>query len=181
MKTILRILLLLTVVTVCVAQEQPKKQDVSSAPATQPLPKKTTAYKLDFKVYELAEGKRVNEREYSLNTTALERDSPYSSLRIGVRVPVPAGEKQNYMDVGMNIMCRLTDEAGKLLANVRLEMTSFMDAYPESHSPTMPMLRNTNLYLDSILDPGRPRTIGSVDDLNSKKRIQVEVTATRLD
>src|SRR5258708_7917964 len=53
------------VVPILQAQDTPSNQ---SAPKKE-APKKT-AYKVDFKLYELEDGKRVNQREYSLVTSA---------------------------------------------------------------------------------------------------------------
>jgi hypothetical protein len=167
---------------VCMPQDQPKKEDSSAKPA-QPTPR--AAYKLDYKVYELDDGKRVNQRDFSSLAIAFERGGPTSTLRIGTRVPVGvAGEKPTYIDVGFNVNTQLSaDQAGKVAASIRMEMSSF--AVPEQNAEnrpgSMPVLRNTSFNVETVLTPGKPQIISSIDDLNSKKRMQVEVTATKVD
>ncbi len=166
----------------CVAQEQPKKEDNAAKPVQQ-VP--TIAYKLEYKVFELEDGKRINQRDFTSLATATERGGPMSQLRVGTRVPVGvAGERPTYIDVGFNVNTSVGPEhGGKLEASIRMELSSF--AVPEQsadpRSAGMPVLRNSNFAIWTILTPGKPQVIASIDDLNSKKRTQVEVTATRID
>ena len=62
------------------------------------------AYRLDFSVNELEEGKKINTRQYSLNLNA----DDANEIKIGTRVPVEAAHEQfQYMDVGTSIWCRI--------------------------------------------------------------------------
>lgn len=166
----------------CVAQDQPKKDDNPTKPAQQAP---TIAYKLDYRVFELEDGKRINQRDFTSLATATDRGGPMSQLRIGTRVPVGvAGEKPTYIDVGFNVNTSIGPEhGGKLDASIRMELSSF--AVPEQNadprSAGMPVLRNSNFAIWTVLTPGKPQIIASLDDINSKKRMQVEVTATRID
>src|SRR5271157_3360896 len=96
------------------------------------------AYRLDFSVNELEDGKRINTRQYSMNLNA--NDS--NEIKIGTRVPVEpkAGEFQ-YIDVGTNISGRLQMRNGQLALHVSTEISNF--AIPEQaqgHDPR-PMIR----------------------------------------
>ena len=61
------------------------------------------AYRIDFSVNELEDGKKINTRQYSMNLNANDADE----IKIGNRVPVDSGPGTfQYLDVGTNIWCR---------------------------------------------------------------------------
>jgi len=171
------LVVLLAVITVSQAQ------DAGQPAAKKEAPRKT-AYKIDLKLYELEDGKRINQRDYSLIAPANAHGGPYSSLRIGTKVPVLVEEKKySYIDVGFNLNCRLTQEDDKLWGTFDIEIGSF--ALPEQNADPRvggnPVLRNTHQNVETSLTPGKPLVLTTIDDLSSKKRMQIEVIATRLD
>lgn len=173
MKRLLLTLLLASTIT-AVAQDQTKTPETKEAGPR-------TSYRLVVNLFELENNKRVNERSFQLVSTV---PGGSSRLDVGTRVPVTYKEGQNqYMNVGVNLECRLRDETGKLFADVRFELTSF--AMPEQGSEVkslnMPVLRNYNGEVETQLTPGKPQIIASLDDVNSKKRVQVELTATKVE
>src|SRR6185437_242444 len=82
------------------AQEEHKQ---ASEPASA---KVVHAYRVDFSINELQDGKKINSRHYSMILTSGDRNQ----IKIGTRVPVsttPSVSTQfQYMDVGTNINCR---------------------------------------------------------------------------
>lgn len=181
MKRLLPLVVLFATSFVCVAQSEPKKQESGLKPTSSASETpQANAYNLEFKVYELEDGKRINQRDFALIAKAYEHNGPTSYLRVGTRVPVGSGgEKPNYLDVGFNVSCQLTEQTGKLAAGIQLGISSLASADPRS-SATMPVLRNSTFNVETFLTPGKPQLISSIDDVNSKKRIQVEVTATKI-
>ncbi|HET7871295.1 MAG TPA: hypothetical protein VFL42_02215, partial [Terriglobales bacterium] len=145
--------------------------------------KESESYRLELKIYELEGGKRTNERAYTIIGGV---PGGWTNLRTGTRVPVTtgAGEKSTYIDVGVRLDCQLSEEApGKVFAHVRMEISSLVlpEQSNEPHSSTMPVLRNTNADIGTEIKSGKPQIIASADDVNSKKKVQVELTATKLD
>jgi hypothetical protein len=153
--------------------------------AAKPTPDATEpghAYKLDFSVNEIDDGKKVNSRQYSMNLSA----GDGNEVKIGTRVPVEAkqGEFQ-YIDVGTSIWCRLRDRkdvawlGNDVLLNMRAEISNF--AMPEQQSQNVrPVLRQLNINASTQAPMGKLLVVGSVDDPNSKKQFQLEVTVTKL-
>jgi hypothetical protein len=145
--------------------------------------KKTlSAYRLDFSVSELEDGKKINTRQYSMNS----KSGDSNEIRIGTRVPVDTkqGEFQ-YLDVGTNISCRLRDQAdvaslgGNVMLNVKADITNF--AMPEQQGQRVqPVIRQLRIESSTIGMPGKPLLVGTVDDPNSKRQFQLEVTVTKL-
>jgi hypothetical protein len=185
MKRLLPLLFLFATVSFSTAQNEPKKQESSPKPTASPAESsQRTAYKLDFKLFELQDGKRINERDFTMMASVSEHGTLPSSLRIGTRVPVSsAGEKPNYLDVGLSIWTGFAQQAGKLAGTIRVEVTSLVmpEQGAEQHSSGPPVLRNSSFNVDTVLVPGKPQLLSSIDDVNSKKRIQVEVVATKME
>lgn len=185
MKRLFALVFLFAAISVSVAQNEPKKPEQGVTPAsTASEAHHQTAYKLDFKLFELDDGKRVNQRDFTLMANAFDHPGPSSNLRSGTRVPVTVpGEKPNYIDVGFTVNCQLVTQGNTLTTSIRMEVSSF--ALPEQssevHPSGMPVLRSSNLNIETVITPGKPQVLASIDDVNSKKRMQVELTATRLD
>ena len=142
-----------------------------------------SAYRLDFTVSELEDGKKVNTRQYSMNS----KSGDSNEIKIGTRVPVETnkqGEFQ-YLDVGTNIWCRLRDAAdvaslgSNVLLNVKADITNF--AMPEQQGQRVqPVIRQLRIESSTIGMPGKTLLVGTVDDPNSKRQFQLEVVVTRL-
>lgn len=170
------------------AQDESKK-DTPKPPANiQPV----QPYRLDFSFNEVADGKIVNTRHYSMDITAGESNE----IKIGSRVPVatgtndprmPAAVQYQYLDVGTNIWAQLREHGDELMLVVRSDVsnvdTSSGDG-PAGGSPASehlgPVIRQIKISGSTLLTTGKPMLIGSMDDPNSKRQFQLEVTATKL-
>ena len=132
-------------------------------------------YKLDFVVKEVEGGKTVNSRAYT-TTISTERGAR-TSIRTGSRVPVPAGKDGasfNYLDMGVSFDCMQAKVMGSDLAvNVTADVNSIAEP-----SSTPPVIRN-NRWNGDVLIPLRKATVVFLsDDANSKRQMQLEMTAT---
>src|SRR4051812_24430661 len=90
-------LLLATILLLCFgvhAQENTDKAAEKKAPS-----RSSTQYKVEIKLYELENGKRINQRSFMLNMLEGNRNS----LHTGIRYPLHEDNKINYMDIGLNI------------------------------------------------------------------------------
>jgi len=184
MKMILRLAFLLTFAASMLAQQVPKVPQSSSAKSD--ASDQEVVYKLSFAIYELQDGKRVNQRDYIMFART---NTASSDIRVSTRVPVYSEDKQmHYVDAGLNIRSSIKEDVpGKLQASFDIEVSNFVlaDQVPNGltnpSSPNAPILRTINAQTRSSLTVGKPLVVASVDDVNSKKRMQVEVTATRAD
>jgi hypothetical protein len=134
------------------------------------------AYHLDFSVNEIEDGKRVNSRQYAMNLNS----NSSNELKIGTRIPVESKEGEfQYLDLGTSIFARLGERRGQTELEVRADVTSF--ANPEQEQGhARPLLRQVKINSSTILLLGKPIAMGSVDDPNSKRQFQLEVTVTKL-
>jgi len=143
--------------------------------------KALSSYRLDYTLSELDDGKKINTRQYSMHS----RPNDWNEIKIGTRVPVEpkAGEFQ-YLDVGMNIRCRLDDPGnlaagGNVALNVQSDLSNF--AIPEQQGQTMrPAIRQMKIQASTVVPLNKPTVVGVVDDPNSKHQYQLEVTVTKL-
>src|ERR1700683_425986 len=84
------------------------QESATSKSSSEATEKPATAYRLDFSVNEIEDGKKINTRQYSMNLNA--DDS--NEIKIGTRVPVESKQGEfTYLDVGTSIWCRLGERA----------------------------------------------------------------------
>ncbi|MBZ5680383.1 MAG: hypothetical protein LAO24_09790 [Acidobacteriia bacterium] len=134
------------------------------------------AYRLDFSVNELEDGKKINTRQYSLNLNA----DDANEIKIGTRVPVESGHEQfQYMDVGTSIWCRIGERPDGVALAVRADISNFAIPDQGTHE-SRPVVRQFKINASTLALLGRPMVVGSVDDPNSKRQFQLEVTVNRL-
>ena len=134
-------------------------------------------YHLDFVVQEVDGDKVTNSRHY-LTTIATGDGSP-SVIRTGSKVPITTGGagqeggQLTYLDVGVNMDCRMAKEVGGDLAlNVSAEISS------AATMSRQPLIRQTKWAASVIVPLGKPTVIFSSDDVAAKGKIQLELTAT---
>lgn len=181
-KFLMLLVMVLLAIAILGAQETPQKQQPDKdAIVRHPA---TPTYKLAFSIYELQDGKKINQRDYSLWAEADDRAG--NKLKIGTRVPIDIGEgKMTYADVGFDMECSVAETVNNKVA-VRLDMTVTNFAIPEQNTDprtagNRPVLRGVTERVRAVVTPGKPQIITSMDDVNSTKRMQVELTATKVD
>jgi hypothetical protein len=140
----------------------------------------THYYHLSYSVQEVAEnGKVTNSRIY---TTAIGTNlGPPAQIRTGDKIPIHTDDKDNiqYLDIGVNVDTRQASEVGsKLALQVSAEISSTIKA-PDAAAP--PIIRQNRWQANVLIPIGSPTVIFSSDDLQSKGKLQVEATATRID
>ena|ERR1700744_2681649 len=142
----------------------------------------TQFYRLLFTVQEVGEnGKIANSRVFSTSITN-DHSLEFEQIRTGTRVPVKTNDKGEiqYLDIGVNIDCKDAHEMdGKLALQVTAQISSLGTETGISNST--PVVRQ-NRWQASVLVPlGKPSVIFSSDDLQGKGKLQVEMTATRIE
>jgi hypothetical protein len=141
--------------------------------------KEVTLYKVEFSVMEVQNGQKSNVRNYSMFIAS---DGRMQSTRVGNRVPVPAGKDGGiqYMDVGLNLNCRVAAEKeNAVVIDFNFDLGSLLppDATSAEHVPVVRQLRQEGT---ALLPIGKATVISSADDINTTRTIVVEATATRI-
>jgi len=192
MKTFIRMLLMVALAGTLLAQ-QPAKNTTEQPANDQSAKKEVLAgregmtenfFKLAFVIYELDDGKRTNQRDYMLIGRT---DNQPSSIRIATRVPVYTEEKKmTYVDAGLTIRCSLKEQVDRRVQfHCDLEISSFVTREQIASSGNAiapaPVQRTTRIDSWALLTLGKPAVLATVDDINSAKRMQIEVTATKVE
>lgn len=173
------------------------KAERSPAPANQPASDRGKAiqpYRLDFSLNELDGGKKTNSRHYSMDLTA----GSANEIKIGTRVPVVTGASEpgaapnalvntqwQYVDIGTNIWAHLResqDDGHDCQLEVRSDVSDIDKGTEAASAATIrqPIIRQMKFNGTTLLVTGRPIVIATMDDPNSSRQFQLEVTATKL-
>jgi len=162
------------------AKETPSREPTAASPSA--------VYRVEYVVREIEKGKPVNARTYVLMAhSGPKRGADRAAVRVGSRVPIATGTPKNdgapaqyqYYDIGMNIDCRLWDTDKGLIVDTTLEMNSVANSEMSS-TPSTPVIRRLHLEDATLVVPGNPAVVGSIDDVTADRRYEVEVTATKV-
>ncbi len=138
---------------------------------------KAEAYRLTFSLYELDGGKRTNVRTFVMHSM---NDSRPNYVRTGNRVPLPGEKGITYMDVGVRIECVIQRLSGPgLMINGRVEVSGLVTGEPTAGNA--PVLRAVETTFGTLIHPDKPVVLGVVDDVNSKKRFEIELAVSRVE
>jgi hypothetical protein len=147
------------------------------------LRKAVNAYRLDFVLSELVDGKKVNTRSYSV----VAREGKMNKLRSGARYPLATGTQLNntqfqYIDIGVNIDCEIDAQDGTLELNATIDSSSvsWPDAGSAHSAPGQPVISQMRSEIRTFIRPGVPTMVSSMEDPASKRRFQVDVTAAKV-
>ncbi|WP_263382941.1 secretin N-terminal domain-containing protein [Granulicella arctica] len=143
-------------------------------------PRKT--YRLTYTITEMDNGKRIGVQHFTMVVVSGQR----TTLKEGSKVPVVTGtynpgtsssqSQFTYLDVGMNFDATLDESANGVRLRTKVEQSGIA----EEKSPNLalandPIVRQTVLEGTSILAPGKPLVLGSVDVPGSTRHHDVEV------
>jgi hypothetical protein len=164
----------------CCAQEQKQEhaQEQKQEQKTSPAPQSNSVYRLEYVFSEVQNGKKVNARAYTMVVRTGER----GSIRLGSRVPVPTANQQfQYVDLGVNIDCRVERDAdaGVVLVT-NSQVSSVPPDQPNENRNLPPIIRNTQIQAESIVPLEKRTLIGSADQVDGTGRFDLEVTATKV-
>jgi hypothetical protein len=179
MKTILAVLLTAALFSTPAAAQEGKSEQSTERGAARP----ETAgalYRVAVTVKELDGNNKVNSRAYTVMVRPQGPGQPHQGqLRVGSRVPILTGkESMQYMDVGMKIdVFNARELEGLFTGTITIEMNTVVPGEVQAGAP---VLRDLRLTAPFVLTPGKAAIVGTVDDVNSRRTFQVEVTATKL-
>ena len=147
-------------------------------------PSSTAVYKLDYVFSEVQNGKRVNSRSY----TTLLHSGERGSIRLGSRLPIVTGASREsggnqiqYMDIGVNIDCRVEREVDSGVALfTSVDMSSLAPEQPGENRTGNPVVRQTKIQVDNIVALGKQTLLSSADEIDGTGRFDFEVTATKV-
>jgi hypothetical protein len=142
-------------------------------------------YRLTYTVTEMDGGKRVSSEHY----TMVVAPNQSMTLKQGSKVPIATGSyapdtsslqtQFTYLDVGMAFDATITPMENGVSLKTNVEQSSIADE-KSGVGPQDPIVRQVSLKSISILTPGKPLMLGSLDIPNSARRLDIEVMAEQL-
>jgi len=162
------------------AQDAPKESTTTVTKTEKPAESKPKeAYKVEFVLRELQDGKAINSRYYMM---IMEEGYGGREVRIGSRIPVKT-ESLNYLDVGTNISCHhIEGQPPNVILECSIEVSSF--SLPEERSTaganSPPVLNQMKSSISAVVQEGKQTVIGAIDDPSSTKRYEIALTATKV-
>jgi hypothetical protein len=145
-------------------------------PSPMPPDNVNAAYRLDYVIAEVENGKKVNTRTYTLLTD----EGGEGNMHLGMKIAVQAEKGPIYLDVGIRIDCRLRSREGNnVWLSTRFELSTVSDQ-PQSTSAGAPPLRTVEWSQRTVIPVGKSVDIASGDDLSSQRRFELSVTVTKL-
>jgi len=145
-------------------------------------PKKN--YRLTYTVTEMDGSRQLGAQHYAMIAVSGQE----TVLKQGSKVPVatgsysdggktPAGVQTQftYIDVGMNFDATLTEMGDNAMLKSAVEQSSVPER-TTIEGVQEPIVRATSLKGESLLTPGKPLVLGSMDVPGSTSRLQIEVT-----
>lgn len=144
-------------------------------------------YKVEFIIHDGSPAASKAGRRYVMTVDTLDN----GIYRVGSRVPYVTGpnyvNNQNqptpqfqYMDVGVNIDCRLQEAGPKVALRGNIDVSSFVPAEKGAAVPN-PTLNTLRISLNSLVSPGHPAVVGSIDDPVTMRKFEVEAVVTKVE
>jgi hypothetical protein len=146
-------------------------------------------YRLNLTVEQTNDaGQVTNSRSY---VATIMTGAGTQEIRTGTKVPVISGTSNGntefqYIDLGVMFDVRNVKETGEKLGFTLVSEISSMAPGEKNSSglnPTAgePIIRSNKWNSNVLIPIGKPTVVFSADDLEDKGKMQVEVTATRVD
>jgi len=138
------------------------------------------AYRLDYTLTESENGKKIDSRHYSINLGGdSQTQRSFGQVQIGTRVPIDskADGTVQYIDVGTKITGSLYLRGGIEVLDTSCDVSSVV---PDQGKTDRPVLRTLQINNDTPLMEGKSVLVGTVDDPNSNREFQLDVTVTEL-
>jgi type II secretory pathway component GspD/PulD (secretin) len=136
-------------------------------------PKKT--YRLTYTITEMEAGKRVGVQHFAMIVTAGQR----TLIKQGSRVPIATGSNTDgnsvqYLDIGLVFDATLDQYANGARLRAKVEQSSVAEER-SGVGPQDPVVRQTSLESTSLLLPGKPLVLGSLDIPSSTRHLDIDV------
>lgn len=137
-------------------------------------------YRLTYTIAESDGGKRVGVQHFSMIVASGGR----TTLKQGSKVPIVTGtynpgsssaqNQMTYLDVGMNFDASLDEFVDGVRLRTKVEQSGIAEE-KSGVGAQDPIVRQTVLEGTSILVPGKPLTLGSLDVPGSTRHLEIEV------
>ena len=85
-----------------------------------------------------------------------------------------------YQDVGVKIDCRPRVRENGLSVDLTVDLTSVLKPQETDLPVEHPVFRNNSFSSDTVVPFGKATVVGTLDDVTSDRRYEIEITATQV-
>jgi hypothetical protein len=142
------------------------------------LDRSRKTYRLTYTVTEMDGTKKIGSQRFAMVLTSGQE----TSLKLGNKFPIvteaatpPLQTQFTYIDIGMNFDATLTEMGQNAMLKSSVEDTSVAPEKSDIAGVQEPIVRQATLKGESLLAPGKPLMLGSVDIPGSTGHLDVEV------
>jgi len=150
-----------------------------------------TVYKVEFAIRDGSQAAAQAGRRYTMLVGANEK----GIFRVGEKVPYATSSFQpgiggagpqplmqyTYLDTGVNIECRLRELNGKITLNADFDISAVRQhEKADTLHPPNPTVDAIRLGVSTLMSPGKPTQIVSMDDPVTMKKFDIDATVTKL-
>lgn len=151
---------------------------LAAAATAQEQPSKSRGtYRLQFTVQQTEGSQSPEKKAYSVRVD----ESGWGKLRVGNKIPVQTtggtGQQFSYVDVGLNLDCRMVGSGDQLTLHTSVEASSLAGG---AGTPGRPVIRQMRAESEAAITLGKATPIATLDDPETKRHYEIEVTATRV-
>jgi hypothetical protein len=136
-----------------------------------------TAYRIDFNLRDKAGAAPAVSRQYSM----LVEEGGSGNVRIGTKIPYAVNPNQfQYADIGVNLDCKLHERGSSIALNVNVEISDTLVPTDPKTPPGQPIINQFRSGVSTVVQPGKPTVILSLDGANGNHKYEVEATVNRV-
>lgn len=135
-------------------------------------------YRITYTITESEEGKRIGTQHFAMIIVS----GGKTTLKQGSKVPIMTGEydagkstahtEMTYLDVGLNFDASLDEFVDGMRLRTKVEQSAIAE---DKAGAADPVIRQTVLEGTSIVTPGKPLVLGSLDIPGSPRHLDIEV------
>ena len=140
------------------------------------------SYRLDYTLTESEGGKKIDSRQYSIETGGGTNNGRQWSSYVNIGTRVPVGSKGDgsyqYIDVGIKLRCSISPRDGAQVLDTGFTLSSV--APDAANVDGRPILRELEIGNQTPIETGKVTLVGTADDPNSGRKFVLEVTVTEI-
>jgi len=146
-------------------------------------------YRVEFKIRDGSDAAAKTGRRY----TMLVDTSGKGVFKVGDKIPYATGSFQpgvgasvatqySFLDTGVNIDCRLRELSGKITLTADIDISTIVhyDKTAAVNPPTPSVAQIRIAGVSSLVEPGKPAMVASIDDPVTMRKFDVEATVTKV-
>src|SRR5258708_35401539 len=103
----------------------------------------------------------------------------YATASFQPGVGASAATQYTYLDTGVNIDCFLRESNGKVAIHGEVDISAISQQDKAATNPLNPTVASTKVVVSTMVNPGKPTVVASIDDPVSPRKFDVEVTVTK--